>query len=274
MHTRVFLLTCLILLTVTAVDGCHSAAPDETPYAWPYSGPGSEARSRSGTPLAEAVQEIQRSSVPEGITPELFEQLRGALAAVVQQRLAEQDRMAGRARSTSSTPLLNKDQVQDLTLANGTGEYLLSWRYRNTGDYDLNGEVNISDLTPVGLYFGQTSASPSWNRAQLADGDGNGEVNIADITPIGSNYFATILGYEVWGTTALNADWELLGTVGLDALGGEAAVTRIIVGLPQLDYTFYRIWPYDNSTSQGGWSNIAWLGHTTTRKMDHIINLF
>src|SRR5690606_7011804 len=31
----------------------------------------------------------------------------------------------------------------------------LSWVYRNVGDYDLNGLVNVSDLTPLAQYWQQ-----------------------------------------------------------------------------------------------------------------------
>lgn len=78
-----------------------------------------------------------------------------------------------------------------------TGSAELEWAHYQVGDYDQNGEVNISDLTPVGIHIGKNSSDPGWNTAQAADGDGNGEINIADVTPIGQNFGAVVGGYVV-----------------------------------------------------------------------------
>ena len=43
--------------------------------------------------------------------------------------------------------------------AAAAGESQLAWRGRHTGDYDLNGEVNISDITPLGMLFGKACHS-------------------------------------------------------------------------------------------------------------------
>lgn len=86
------------------------------------------------------------------------------------------------------------------------------WDYYNPGDYDLNSEVNISDLVPVGTYFGFTSSYQQWTDAQLADGDANGEVNIADVTPIGVHYGNRVLQYVVEGYLDDDQTWHMLGT--------------------------------------------------------------
>src|SRR5680860_134595 len=68
---------------------------------------------------------------------------------------------------------------------------ILYWCLR--GDYDLSGEVNLSDITPIAQYFGQEvdeeinpsliNGAPWW-----VDGDQNGEITISDITPIAQNF--------------------------------------------------------------------------------------
>ncbi|MCB1187990.1 PKD domain-containing protein [bacterium] len=76
----------------------------------------------------------------------------------------------------------------------------LFWHYYNQGDYDQNGEVNISDLTPLGIHLRE--AGP-WSPASIQgviDGDGNGEINLADITPIGSNFGARISSYNLYAS--------------------------------------------------------------------------
>ncbi|MEZ5336769.1 MAG: PKD domain-containing protein [bacterium] len=85
------------------------------------------------------------------------------------------------------------------------GNWSLSWNYANTGDYDQNSEVNIADLTPIGIHFGESVADPMSAQA-IIDGDGNTEINIADITPIGVNYGSSLSGYRIWELAA-PPDW-------------------------------------------------------------------
>ena len=94
----------------------------------------------------------------------------------------------------------------------------LSWSFRHPGDYDLNGVVDIADITPLGQYFNSTVqytristreghatvpddsvADPALNRrlAQI-DGDGNGLLNLADLTPIAANFGDRLDGYRVF----------------------------------------------------------------------------
>src|SRR5690606_36903392 len=90
----------------------------------------------------------------------------------------------------------------------------LSWPYSNTGDYDQNSEVNIADLTPIGIHFGDSVSDPLSSQA-IIDGDANGEINIADSTPIGANYGNAPSGYRLW-ELASPLDWQ--GTTDTPAL--------------------------------------------------------
>lgn len=72
----------------------------------------------------------------------------------------------------------------------------LSWREKNTGDYDNNGEVAIADITPIAVHYLHTVGT-DYLDAYL-DTSGNGEVGIEDITPIALNYQSAILGYNVY----------------------------------------------------------------------------
>ncbi|MEZ5337575.1 MAG: PKD domain-containing protein [bacterium] len=80
----------------------------------------------------------------------------------------------------------------------------LFWHYYNQGDYDQNGEVNISDLTPLGIHLKE---SGPWSPASIqgvVDGDGNNEINLADITPIGANFGARISLYNLYASDDIN----------------------------------------------------------------------
>lgn len=99
-------------------------------------------------------------------------------------------------------------------------EVELTWTERIVGDYDQNSEVNISDLTPLVIYYGQTveyddpalhdgfefwpSGDPddgaggtlNWRKARV-DGDNNGEINLSDITPIVLHWNESLDGYRI-----------------------------------------------------------------------------
>jgi len=103
-----------------------------------------------------------------------------------------------------------RSAVRDLAAAESEGVTTLQWSERHTGDYDLNGEVNIADLTPIGMNFFATYSGtddPNYAKLEVIDGDENGEVNIADLTPIGANFRSYITGYNVY-RTALNTPDE------------------------------------------------------------------
>jgi len=96
----------------------------------------------------------------------------------------------------------------------------VSWTERLIGDYNMDGLVNASDLTPIGQYYGQTieyrdpadvggvewwpeglatdvlnpeNMSP-WRLARI-DGNGDGLINMQDITPIGQHWQERITHY-------------------------------------------------------------------------------
>jgi len=172
------------------------------------------------------------------------------------------------ARETSATPGI-VDFVRDLEMS-PAGDRIL-WTYHNTGDYDLNGEVNISDLTPIGMYLGQTTASPDWTAAQVTDGDQNGEVNISDITPIGANFKNQIVGFEVWAANVINEEWTQIGDVTVTELQTDAWWPYFSYDISTAGYTLYRVWPYDYSEEEGWWSNIAFEGHNPRLRIVELV---
>ena len=120
----------------------------------------------------------------------------------------------------------------------------LTWTERCIGDYDQNGLVNASDLTPLGVHWQEAVAydAPSlhggcdywptgdpddagtgtdnWRCARI-DGNANGLIEMADITPIAQHSGEQLSGYRVYRRGPLNADWVLLP----DPLGGSSALS-------------------------------------------------
>jgi len=119
----------------------------------------------------------------------LWQQLKAELARVLQARIAGKlASTAGRRASSAGLAELTYDATYDT----------LNWRYNFDGDYDQNSQVNVSDLTPLGMYF--LLAGPFNNTSQqwLVDGDGNELINISDITPLGRHFGAQMSGYNVY----------------------------------------------------------------------------
>jgi hypothetical protein len=108
----------------------------------------------------------------------------------------------------AAAPSGQGSRVPDLSLHEEGGQAVFTWSYRQHGDYDINGAVTVSDLTQVGIHFGQTTLDADWQVAQLADGDGNGEVGVSDVTPIGQNRRLRLraAGPQRSGSTSAKAD--------------------------------------------------------------------
>jgi hypothetical protein len=79
-------------------------------------------------------------------------------------------------------------------LSYDAGTQTLSWYYAFPGDFNQDGEANISDLTRLGQHLGQVSPAgagnpfPEDSLQRQIDGDNNGEINQADITALGQNF--------------------------------------------------------------------------------------
>ncbi len=102
------------------------------------------------------------------------------------------------ARTGSMAPL-NQNNKIDFSYDPASG--LCYWFYQNQGDYDQNGVVNISDLTPLAIHFGKTAAGTGFDYSSVesaVDGDGNGAINISDISPIGVNFGNSIDSFNIY----------------------------------------------------------------------------
>ncbi len=120
----------------------------------------------------------------------------------------------------------------------------LHWTERLLGDYDGNGRVSSSDLTPIGLSFrksvaydpaelhggiawwpagnpgdageaasdepsDEVSGARNWALARV-DGDANGQIGVADLTPIALNWQARLDSYRVYRRGPGEEDFTLL----------------------------------------------------------------
>src|SRR5690606_24050032 len=95
---------------------------------------------------------------------------------------------SGRERTASAPPQGEANRVGDLRINYLDGQYRLSWTYVQIADYDRNGIVSISDLTPIGIGFGRSSEDQAWDSFKVPDGDGNDGINLANMTHVGQNF--------------------------------------------------------------------------------------
>ena len=113
-------------------------------------------------------------------------------------------KLTGADKRTAEAPTGASGKPVDLSAASGAGGAMtLIWRYRNTGDYDQNGEVGVPDITPIANNYLKDTTAPDWLDAIVIDGDDSGDIGVPDITPIANNYLNKVDGYVI--ETAISA---------------------------------------------------------------------
>lgn len=170
-------------------------------------------------------------------------------------------KLAPHSRAASAPPLGTNNEVTDLTVAYSRPGYVrLTWSEVNNGDYNLDGLVGVSDLTPLGVHFKETydvgAPNAYLNPLYWIDGDHNGELYQPDIVPIGANFNTTIGGYTVLRNGSIQKD--PLGLYPTCKRDNELYVTRR-QGLPPLysieltgEITdFWQVIPVDSEFKDG-----------------------
>lgn len=222
-----------------AVFGCIALAGMLTTCA---GGTSAAIKSTSPTALEGIQRRIAALPCPPGVSSALWGRLTGELMGQLEKCASGEEIVAG-------PPLDERSAVDDLTATEEPlGTVRLKWCYKNTGDYDLNGEANVSDLTPIGLYFNATPSSADWAEAKAADGDGNDEVNIADITPLGLHFMQSVTEYRVeYRDSANKAEMDKLEVIPMDPEVRESGEWPFIeVALAEAQDGYYRVVPYYN----------------------------
>ena len=81
------------------------------------------------------------------------------------------------------------------------------WYHTCPGDYNQDGLVNASDITPLGANLDESALPDAFAKSthfSLIDGDQNGMLTIADMTAIGANFESDVLGgYHVYAADSL-----------------------------------------------------------------------
>lgn len=151
--------------------------------------------------IGEVLAEIREFQVPDGADEGVFSMLKAELERQIIELYGE----GGAVRIASAAPIGGAGFAGDLALDADTGE--LVWSYANIGDYDLNGEVGISDITPIALNYLKKAIEPGSIEAWI-DGDGDGEIGVPDVTPIAMHYLNTVSQYRVYSSDSPDGGFE------------------------------------------------------------------
>lgn len=148
-----------------------------------------------------------------------------------------------------------------------SGAQTFYWPYKNPGDYNQDGRVAVSDLTPIGLHFGESVPADSYSIQSVVDGNVDGQVALSDLTPIGLNFGAQVNHYKVYssldgsGYPAGNTEPSSLAaidSVPFSSASGDPAARRL-----EFSYTLagpiaasFWVRPADNNGVEGTASGI------------------
>ncbi|OPX23272.1 MAG: hypothetical protein B1H03_02105 [Planctomycetales bacterium 4484_113] len=199
--------------------------------------------------LNEALAELDALPTPEGVDEAVFSELRSALAHQLRTQSAER----GTSKLVAAPPIGESNRVTDLSVTGVTATTVsLAWHYVNVGDYNQDGLVGVSDLTPLAVHFNEpVDESNEW-----IDGSGDGVINIMDITPLAAHFFVSCEAYEVQGKVAVGDDFERVGEVELkdaQANGRLAFSASFDLG----GFSFFRVVPIDAYGGLGEPSNVV-----------------
>ena len=250
-----------LLFAIVAVSGCGqgtdmTAAPTIAPIsASPFGAGTPAANSKAAT---DPIKELQAINTPEGVDPALFTQLKDALEKEL--------RAKGATKAVSKPPAEGFGKVTDLTVIAIPDQYMtdykLRWSYRNDGDYNQDGIVNVADVVPLAQHYGEDASDPN-SIAGVVDGNRNGRVGADDITVIARNFMSEVSGYDVRYSYSEYGTFESSGiSVGFGEALGDANHRLYFIPKKPIDndsssYVHYRVVPVDAALRQGELSNVA-----------------
>ncbi len=128
--------------------------------------------------LADMLKELEEMPAPAGVVADVFTQLKSALGRQLNTHSqSRRDPAEGwvnfspggtaglkpsvlleKNKLVSKPPTGPANRVTDLTLLDNLDRtFTLTWTYKNVGDYDQNGVVSISDITPLAKHFQETA---------------------------------------------------------------------------------------------------------------------
>ena len=227
-----------------------------------WGAPSFQAATPCETTLTEALAELDALPTPEGVDESLFSDLKAALREALQNTWTTGVPPVG----TGETPMLQTEEkkivatppfgegniISDLSLTGGGTSYHLAWGYKNIGDYNQDGIVNVMDITPLAVHFHEEADPTNW----WIDGNCDTVINIMDITPLAAHFFSDVAGYKVLGSDFSEGEFTEVGDVPFAPPEGEEAL-RFTAPVPTSGHKYFAVAPYDSEGILGDMSNIV-----------------
>ncbi len=108
-------------------------------------------------------------------------------------------------RLASKVPTAESSRIPDVEVDTDNGN--LTFSYYNVGDYNQDGRVAVSDLTPIGIRFGDAVPESAPNSIEaVVDGSSDGRINVQDLTPIGLNFQSRVDFFNIYLGTQTDYD--------------------------------------------------------------------
>lgn len=181
---------------------------------------------------------------PPGCDATLFYRLKKSFVQALAAKLASGGKIA------SVPPAGEVNIVRGLTMTEDGGVFTLHWPYRNIGDYDQNGTVGITDITPIAMHFGHTAGTDPLDI--VIDGDGSGTIGIADVTPLAMYFAVNVTSYRVEEAADETGPYTELGTILLTSgTGADQGWMRLEYALPDDSARWLRVVPLDSEGAEG-----------------------
>gem|GEM_PF-6323262 len=200
--------------------------------------------------IVEVRQQLAELPTPNGVREELFLLLKQALAAEIE-----------RAAKRPSVPIPEHWQfvVEYPTALYENGQWLLRWACENDGDYNQDGFVNISDITPLAVHFTEAiDQDGRWPTptSQPVDGNEDGCVSILDITPLAASFGLGVASYSIEGANDEAGPWETAGSIPFAANTSDYGRLMFEISLgPSPSFRYFRVVPLD---SEGNEWDVSW----------------
>ncbi len=203
----------------------------------------------NGTSVQDAIAELDAMVVPQGADPAVFASLKDALRTALLAR--------GNGKLVATPPTGVENAIPDLVITdNGDGTYNYTWHYYNIGDYNQDGTVGVSDITPLAMHFGQTwddTVAGDVNTLEaVADGSNNERVDIADVTPIAMHFGVQVFAYRLEKCATENGTYTEVQIIPLSAgLDKDIARMRFSIDITPEAGMWYRLVPVDGEGTEG-----------------------
>ncbi|MCD6283397.1 PKD domain-containing protein [bacterium] len=197
--------------------------------------------------IDDVLADIDAAKPPPGVDPAIYNSLKEALR--------EQLLSIYSGKIVCTPPTGPENEITDFAFESAEEDsFNFTWSYINVGDYDQDGTVGISDITPIAMFYGEPADTPD---AEVVDGDGDGAIGISDITPLAIHYGNNVDHYVIRGTESEGVEPdEEIGTVPFSegTAGSRLRFSRIyFCGTAR----FFRIFAVDSTGNIGAGSRIA-----------------